>query len=1296
MVSHEQPKDELLHQITDCFRDGLDLQATLQRITEYVRDFLNVDRVKIYQFAPDESGLVVAEAIFQDRLPALLGLHFPASDVPPQARAMFLKSRQRVIVDLLSKQKTLIASTARNLRVKVNSDDIRYAPVDPCHVQYLLSMGVLSSLTVPIAHQGHLWGLFVVHHSDPHHFSEQELQTVQLWVDQISVALSQHNLMQQVQQQVAQEALLQSLTNLLGHSPSTPDVWLLILKELAQAFAAQGCRLRLLPNVLTDKATTFTCGVQPAIDNLEESSLWDAFCSALESVQELAPGEDNQAAHQSYLPLPRLLNWRQNERYRELGAAFEPSGIEAVMVVPLKAQDQAVGDLMLFRQAQPTETVWAGQESRDPRNDRPRESFAAWLERGRQVTPWSMAECRMAQTVGLYLYMGLMQHWVSRVVHHRSAHDVLTQLPNWLLFTKQLSLELLHCLRDGNILAVGIFDLDRFKGINEVYGHTFGNYLLQTVAQRLQQTLQTLAAEMAPSPLGARQPVFLARWHGDGFAFLFPNVQGTADVNRMSQTLVACLKGPLCLQGEEIYLTGSLGVAVAPYDGDSVDTLIQHAEVAMYQAKHLGRNTYQIYSPSMGANSLLYQGIANDLYKALDRQEFVLFYQPQWDLTRQRVVGVEVLIRWQHPQLGLLPPGRFIPVAEESGLIKPIGEWVLRTACEQYRLWRLAGLPSLRIAVNLSASQFNSDSLVPFVRQVLQETGMNPDELELEITEETAAGDVGHTVKLLTSLRDLGVHISLDDFGMGYSSLGTLKHFPVDTLKIDKSFVLNATSDASDAAIVKTIVALGQGLNLKVLAEGVETGDQMAFLQALGCDRIQGFHICCPQPASTVFQWLISHSTQVADATPLLRPGALAHAEIRAVEAKTAGVFWAEGAVAGMMPTRADRLLPQEAELRVGLAPTAMGGCDSTDTALTAKIVEYEQLKVEMGQQLSRERLVRTITEKIRQSLDLNEILTITVEEIRQLLKTDRVILFQFQDDWTGQVVKESVAPGCLSIKGEHIDDPCFRERYVKYYRQGRVRAIENIQEAGLTDCHRQLLESYEVKANLVVPVAYQDQLWGLLIAHHCRETRHWLQHELELLQQVACQAAIAIHQGQLYMHLEAANQALQQLSVRDGLTGLANRTHFDQHLQQEWSRLQRQQRPLSLILCDIDFFKLYNDTYGHPRGDLCLQQVAGALGASASRPADLAARYGGEEFAVVLPDTDLDGAMQVAENIRQRVEALQIAHPGSAHQQVTLSLGVATLIPADPQSPCTLIHAADENLYRAKHAGRNQVCGLP
>jgi diguanylate cyclase (GGDEF)-like protein len=277
---------------------------------------------------------------------------------------------------------------------------------------------------------------------------------------------------------------------------------------------------------------------------------------------------------------------------------------------------------------------------------------------------------------------------------------------------------------------------------------------------------------------------------------------------------------------------------------------------------------------------------------------------------------------------------------------------------------------------------------------------------------------------------------------------------------------------------------------------------------------------------------------------------------------------------------------------------------------------------------------------------------------------------------------------------GRQVIDRCFAEKYVKYYRQGRVRAIADVDTADIADCHRELLKSFDVRANLVMPVAYQDQLWGLLIAHHCRGPRPWQETEVALLGQLAVQAAIAIHQGELYKRLEVTNRELRKLSAQDRLTQLANRHRFDQKLQEEWLRLARSQSPLALLICDVDFFKRYNDTYGHLAGDRCLQRVANVLQAAAQRPGDLVARYGGEEFVIVMPETDLSGAGLLAERIQAALAKLAIPHGSSPLQQVTLSIGLASQIPQTATAPEALIKQADRELYRAKMAGRNQVKG--
>ncbi|PSN77336.1 diguanylate cyclase, partial [filamentous cyanobacterium CCP4] len=313
-------------------------------------------------------------------------------------------------------------------------------------------------------------------------------------------------------------------------------------------------------------------------------------------------------------------------------------------------------------------------------------------------------------------------------------------------------------------------------------------------------------------------------------------------------------------------------------------------------------------------------------------------------------------------------------------------------------------------------------------------------------------------------------------------------------------------------------------------------------------------------------------------------------------------------------------------------------------------------------------------------------------DEVRQLFEVDRVVIYRFEPDWSGLVAVESLAPGNPSILGFHVMDTCFQTTHAAYYQQGNTRAIENIETFGLQPCHVDLLKSLKIQANLIVPILQKERLWGLLIAHQCSHPRQWQQSEVNLFYQLASQAAIAIQQSELYHQLQTANQELQRLASVDGLTQVANRRCFDARLSAEWQRLTREQAPLSLILCDIDGFKLYNDSCGHLAGDDALRQVALAIAQACKRPSDLVARYGGEEFAVILPNTDAEGAIAVAEAIQASIAALQLPHPRSQDSLVTLSFGIATLVPSKQISCETLIALADQGLYRAKAQGKNCV----
>jgi len=363
-------------------------------------------------------------------------------------------------------------------------------------------------------------------------------------------------------------------------------------------------------------------------------------------------------------------------------------------------------------------------------------------------------------------------------------------------------------------------------------------------------------------------------------------------------------------------------------------------------------------------------------------------------------------------------------------------------------------------------------------------------------------------------------------------------------------------------------------------------------------------------------------------------------------------------------------------------------------------ITEYKRAEEALRQQNERELLMATITQHIRQSLDLGEVLSTTVNEVRQFLQADRVMIVRFNPctgclcaaPATGAVTVESVAPNCRPMLGETLENFCFDEFYLEAYQHRAIRPIADVWAADLPQDQIDLLAQFDVRAYLVVPLVQGEDLWGLLMAHQC-SPRQWMQLEVELLSSLAAQLAIAIKQAELYQQLQAANLKLERLATLDELTQLANRRRFDQYLEMEWRRQAREQTPLSLILCDIDSFKSYNDTYGHPGGDECLRQVAGAIGNAVDRPADLVARYGGEEFAVILPNTALQGAVVVAEHIQTKIAALQLPHAGSqVSQYVTVSLGIASIVPASESAASILIAAADQALYQAKRLGRDRI----
>ncbi|HOQ24627.1 MAG TPA: EAL domain-containing protein [Bacillota bacterium] len=422
-----------------------------------------------------------------------------------------------------------------------------------------------------------------------------------------------------------------------------------------------------------------------------------------------------------------------------------------------------------------------------------------------------------------------------KTIRHQAYHDLLTGLPNRALFNDRLTLSLAHAHRVSAVLAVLFLDLDRFKYVNDTFGHEVGDRLIQNIAGRLLSCV--------------REGDTVARFGGDEFILLLPQVARGEDVAKVAKDILESFRQPFLMNDMELFITTSIGIALYPNDGDDPEKLLKNADAAQRQAKNEGGNCYRFYTPLMNKKTSEILTMENDLRRALKRDEFLVYYQPLVSVGSDQIVGMEALIRWRHPKLGMVSPGEFIPLAEETGLIVPIGEWVLKTACVQNKAWQDAGYPSLKVAVNLSARQFRQQDLVEMVRKTLQETGLDPKYLTLEITESIAMEDVDYTYRVLQELKEMGVHIALDDFGTGYSSFGYLKKFPLDTLKVDQSFIRDILSDANDAAIAQSIIVLGHNLDLNVTAEGVETKEQLSFLKEHKCDYFQGFYVSRPVPA---------------------------------------------------------------------------------------------------------------------------------------------------------------------------------------------------------------------------------------------------------------------------------------------------------------------------------------------------------------------------------------------------------------------------------------------------------------
>jgi len=435
---------------------------------------------------------------------------------------------------------------------------------------------------------------------------------------------------------------------------------------------------------------------------------------------------------------------------------------------------------------------------------------------------------------------------VANRMEYHAHHDALTGLPNRILLNDRITSELAHARRQQTNAALLFLDLDRFKIINDSLGHAVGDQLLRVISRRLNNCV--------------RDEDTVARLGGDEFMILLPRISGSADAGRIAKKVIECLLDPISCNGHELHITTSIGISIYPYDGTDAETLIKHADISMYRAKELGRNKAVYYTAEMNAGSRQQLAMETNLRKALEKNQLKLFYQPKIDISRNVIIGVEALLRWEHPTMGFISPLDFIPVAEDTGLIVPIGEWVLHTAFRQLQQWHNAGFTGLTIAVNLSSAQLSRPGFEDVVAQALGESSLDASMAELEITENVAMENIDSAIIILEKLKCMGVSIAMDDFGTGYSSLSYLRRLPIDTVKIDKSFVREIPDSAEDVTIAQAIIAMAQSLKLSLIVEGVENVRQLNFFRQQGVNIVQGYLFSKPVAASELLKMLNSQT----------------------------------------------------------------------------------------------------------------------------------------------------------------------------------------------------------------------------------------------------------------------------------------------------------------------------------------------------------------------------------------------------------------------------------------------------
>jgi diguanylate cyclase (GGDEF)-like protein len=795
-----------------------------------IRKLSGFDRVMIYRFDEEWNGEVIAEAPGSLQV-SYLGHCFPANDIPAQVRQLFLINPIRAIADVAATPVSIIPEIGPLTRRPLDLTRSVLRSASPVHIQYLHNMNVQSSLTISIIVEQRLWGMIACHHNKARR-----------------VDCSTRSVCELIGQILASQVAFRTKTGAL-------QARLTSRKEL----------LKYMAGIEASESLVHA-------EHFQSARLFDLFEADGLMYREGAVVSSQGATVEEELLIP-VIGKLRNLSSRGIASSnmlstLDPSAasyvseVSGALYVGLK---EGTGDyLLLLRREIVAKVTWAGNPDKAVSEDgrgglRPRASFAAWQETvSGHSRPWSELQLESAR----FLREQLLRLRESRELsmanealaaenterkkaeedlrkseahlNYTARHDFLTGLPNRMLLNERFRQAILLARRHGKKVAALFLDLDGFKHVNDSLGHPIGDKLLQSVAKRLVACV--------------RGSDTVSRQGGDEFVVLLSEMEQSEDAAVTARRMLQAVAEVHPVDQHDLHVTTSIGVSVYPDDGLDAETLIKNADIAMYQAKENGHQSYQFFEPAMNVRVVERQSVEESLRRALERREFALYYQPKINLRTGEITGAEALLRWNHPIRGLVSPAEFIPVAEDCGLILPIGNWVLREACEQAQAWVDAGLHLITMAVNISAIEFRDEHFLEGVSAILENSGLDAGSLELELTESVLMKHVASTASVLKALRAKGVQVAVDDFGTGYSSLSYLRTFSIDALKIDQSFIRQITTAPGETSLVIAVISMGRSLKLRTVAEGVETQDELTFLQAQQCDEAQGYLFSRPLP----------------------------------------------------------------------------------------------------------------------------------------------------------------------------------------------------------------------------------------------------------------------------------------------------------------------------------------------------------------------------------------------------------------------------------------------------------------